>query len=211
MTLLDTLFPSLSLVPVVVIDHADDAVPLAEALLEGGITSIEITLRTEAGLRAIEQVAKHVPNIIIGSGTITTPAQMDAAANAGARFHVSPGVTEKLAAHAATKGYAWLPGVANASNIMTAMEHGATRMKLFPASLSGGVPMLKQFASVFPQLRFCPTGGIDEKNMHEYAALPTVFAIGGSWITPKEVLAAKDWKQVSAISQRSMKALTALA
>jgi 2-dehydro-3-deoxyphosphogluconate aldolase / (4S)-4-hydroxy-2-oxoglutarate aldolase len=204
---LDALFPSLSLIPVVVVDDAADAVPLAEALLAGGITSIEITLRTDAGLRAIEQVARHVPNILTGSGTITTTAQMDAARSAGAVFHVSPGVTATLAEHARANNIAWLGGVANASNIMQAMEAGAERVKFFPAALSGGVPMLKQFHSVFPQLKICPTGGISEANMHEYAALPNVFAIGGSWLTPKEAIAAKDWKQITQIARRSVDAL----
>jgi 2-dehydro-3-deoxyphosphogluconate aldolase / (4S)-4-hydroxy-2-oxoglutarate aldolase len=207
MNQLPTLFPFLSLVPVVVIEHAKDAVPLAEALLEGGITSIEITLRTEAGLHAIEQVAKHVPDIINGAGTITSTSQMQAAKDAGAVFQVSPGVTVMLAAYAQKHAIAWLPGVTNASNIMTAMEHGMRCMKLFPASLSGGVPMLKQFASVFPHLRFCPTGGIDEGNMNDYGALPSVFAIGGSWLTPKELIASKDWKGIAAIAKRSVAAL----
>jgi 2-dehydro-3-deoxyphosphogluconate aldolase / (4S)-4-hydroxy-2-oxoglutarate aldolase len=208
MTSLDTLFPSLSLVPVVVIDHADDAVPLAEALLEGGIPSIEITLRTEAGLKAIEQVATHVPGIMVGAGTITSPAQMDAAKHAGAVFQVSPGLTPTLAAHAKAQRIAWLPGVANASDIMLAMEYGVTRMKFFPAALSGGIPMLKQFMSVFPLLRFCPTGGIDESNMNEYADLKAVFAIGGSWLTPKDLIASKDWGEITEIARKSMFTLT---
>lgn len=204
---IDTLFPSLSLVPVVVIDNADDAVPLAESLLAGGIGSIEITLRTKAGLQAIEQVAKHVPDIITGSGTVTNIAQMDAAANAGATFQVSPGVTAALAAHAQQKQVAWLGGVTDASQIMLALEYGAKHLKFFPAALSGGVPMLKQFASVFSALRFCPTGGISVDNMNDYAALPNVFAIGGSWLTPKDLIANKDWAAITKIAKDSVAAL----
>ncbi len=206
---LTQLFPSLSLVPVVVIDHADDAVPLAEALLEGGITSIEITLRTEAGLKGIEAVAAHVPDIVVGSGTIMNAAQMDAARSAGAQFQVSPGVTPALAQHAQETGVAWLAGVANASNILQAAECGCTHLKFFPAALSGGVPMLKQFMSVFPALKFCPTGGISEANMHEYAALPAVFAIGGSWLTPKDKIATKDWAGITQIAKGSVRVLCA--
>ncbi len=205
--MLESLFPSLSLVPVVVIENADDAVPLAESLLEGGIRSIEITLRTEAGMQAIENVAKNVPDILVGSGTVTNAVQMDAAANAGAAFQVSPGITPSLAAHAKAKNVPWLAGVTDASQIMLALEHGATHLKFFPASLSGGVPMLKQFASVFPALKFCPTGGISVGNMNEYAALPSVFAIGGSWLTPKDAIAAKDWSRITQIAKDSVAAL----
>ena len=204
---LTTLFPSLSLVPVVVIDHADDAVPLAESLLEGGITSIEITLRTKAGLQAIENVAKAVPDILTGAGTVTTSGLMDAAANAGASFQVSPGITPTLAAHAAKQNVPWLAGVTDASQIMLALEYQATHLKFFPAALSGGVAMLKQFASVFPQMTFCPTGGISVSNMNEYAALPNVFAIGGSWLTPKQMIADKDWAGITKIARESVEAL----
>ncbi len=207
MNAIGELFPSFSFVPVVVLEHAQDAVPLAEALLEGGVKSIEITLRTEAGLTAIAEVARHVPSILNGAGTITSVAQMRSACDAGAVFQVSPGMTPLMALYAKENGIQWLPGVANATNILTAMEYGADHMKFFPASLLGGVPMLKQFASVFPQLKFCPTGGIDESNMQEYAVLKSIFAIGGSWITPKELIAAKDWKGITAIAKRSIAAL----
>jgi 2-dehydro-3-deoxyphosphogluconate aldolase/(4S)-4-hydroxy-2-oxoglutarate aldolase len=202
--ILSSLFPSFSLIPVVVIDRAEDAVPLANALLEGGITAIEVTLRTQAGLKAIEQIAQHVPDILIGSGTITTINQLQDAVNAGARFHVSPGITDTLAEYATSKQIPWLAGIANASNVMQAVQHGLTHVKFFPAALSGGVPMLKQFMSVFPHMHFCPTGGIDIGNMKEYQSLSSVFAIGGSWLTPKDAIAQKEWKKITRIAADSV-------
>ncbi|TAE34905.1 MAG: bifunctional 4-hydroxy-2-oxoglutarate aldolase/2-dehydro-3-deoxy-phosphogluconate aldolase [Alphaproteobacteria bacterium] len=207
MTLIHELFPKKNPIPVVVLDDAADAVPLARALYAGGITSIEITLRTEAGLYAIERVARDVPNIIVGAGTITTPQQMDAARNAGAQFQVSPGFTARLADHAHRTDVTWLAGVTNASQIMHAIEYGATHLKFFPASLSGGVPMLKQFHSVFPHIRFCPTGGIDLSNLKEYAELLNVFAIGGSWLTPKDAMQSQDWGRIEALARQSVACL----
>lgn len=204
MTHIHDLFPAQNPIPVVVLDDATDAVPLARALYAGGVTSIEITLRTEAGLKAIELVARDVPQIIVGAGTVTTPQHMDAARNAGAQFQVSPGITAHLADHAHRTDVTWLAGVTNASQIMHAMEYGATHLKFFPASLSGGVPMLKQFHSVFPHLKFCPTGGIDLSNLKDYAALPNVFAIGGSWLTPKDAMSAKDWGRIEVLARQSV-------
>ena len=208
---LPSLFPELSLMPVVVINHADDAVPLANALLEGGIFSIEITLRTPAGLHAIEKVAKHVPEIMVGAGTVIDVEHMTACKNAGAQFQVSPGLTPTLATHAAKHHITWLPGCANASDIMLALEHGFDHIKSFPASLIGGVPMLTQFSGVFPNIRICPTGGVSLSNMAEYAALPSVFAIGGSWLTPKAAIDNKDWAQITTIARQSVDALNTLA
>ncbi len=201
---LTKLFRHFSLIPVVVIENADDAVPLAESLLEGGIKSIEITLRTEAALDAIYQVSKYVPDIINGVGTVTNAEQMKAAKEAGAVFQVSPGITPSLADYARNNNIDWLAGVTDASQIMLAKEYGLNHMKFFPASLSGGVPMLKQFASVFPDIRFCPTGGISLENMNEYAALPNVFAMGGSWLTPKDAIAAKDFARITKICKETI-------
>lgn len=205
---MSSLFPDLSLIPVAVIDDVRDAVPLAQALLEGGITSIEITLRTEAGLAAIEDIAKNVPDILVGAGTVLLPQQMQQASDAGATFQVSPGIIDVLADYAKAKNMVWLPGVANASNIMIAKEYGFHYVKLFPASLVGGDAMIKQCASVFPDVRMCPTGGVDQSNMCDYAALKNVFAIGGSWLAPKEALQNKDWRQVTKTAKDSIGALT---
>ncbi len=198
------MFKSFSLVPVVVLDDVADATPLAEALLAGGIKSIEITLRTDAGLKAIEAVAKNVPDILVGSGTILNAMQMQAAHDAGAKFHVSPGITDALAQHAKAHNMAWLAGVANASNIMQAHACGMTHVKFFPAALAGGVPMLKQFISVFPQMKFCPTGGIDLSNSHEYMTLKSVFAVGGSWLTPKDLITQKNWAEITKLAAASV-------
>jgi 2-dehydro-3-deoxyphosphogluconate aldolase/(4S)-4-hydroxy-2-oxoglutarate aldolase len=197
------LFGNFSLIPVVVIDNLEDAVPLATSLLEGGVKAIEITLRTEVGLAAIEKIAKEVPDILLGSGTILNAVQLQSAHDAGAKFHVSPGITDVLAAYAREKNFNWLAGVANASNIMQALAYNFDYVKFFPASLSGGLPMLKQFASVFPKLNICPTGGIDESNFHEYKALPNVFAVGGSWLTPKDLIKNKDWQAITKIAKNS--------
>jgi len=206
---LDTMFATKTLIPVVVIDRAEDAVPLAEALLEGGIKSIEITLRTAAGMKAIEHVANSVPDILVGSGTVLNAEQMTQAKNAGAVFQVSPGLTDSLAKHAADTGVEWLPGITNASGIMQALQAGHKRVKFFPASLSGGVPVLKQFGSVFPDLKICPTGGISMDNMNDYGALGNVFAIGGSWLTPKDMIADKNWSEITRIARDSVNALKA--
>lgn len=204
---LDIMFAKKSLIPVVVIDREEDAIPLAESLLEGGITSIEITLRTPAGMKAIEHVAQGVPDILVGSGTVLNAEQMMQAKNAGAVFQVSPGLTDSLAAFAKEQKIEWLPGITNASGIMQALQAGHKRVKFFPASLSGGVPVLKQFGSVFPDLKICPTGGISLDNMNDYAALGNVFAIGGSWLTPKELIADKNWSEISRIARDSVSML----
>ena len=202
------LFPTLSLIPVVVIDDPAHAVPFAEALLEGGVNSIEITLRTEAGLPAIESIAKALPEMLVGSGTITNSKQLQAAIDAGARFHVSPGITATLAEAAQNKGVAWLPGSANASDIMLAMDYGITHVKLFPAGIAGGVAMLKQIASVFPQIQVCPTGGVNLQNLADFAVQPNVFAIGGSWLAPKDSMRSGDWARITEIAKESVSALS---
>ncbi|MAR56987.1 MAG: keto-deoxy-phosphogluconate aldolase [Rickettsiales bacterium] len=207
MSAFDTLYPKPTLIPVVVVDAAEDAVPLAEALVEGGITSIEITLRTAAGLRAIEQVAKQVPGIIAGAGTVINPQQMQQACDAGAQFQVSPGMTKELAEYAQKEKIAWLPGTANASDIMMALQYGFNRVKLFPASLAGGAAAIKQYGAVFGDVKFCPTGGISLDNMADYAAQSNVFAIGGSWLTPKAMIAEKNFAGITTIARDSLAAL----
>lgn len=206
-----TLFPSLSLIPVVVIDDAAHAVLLAEALLEGGIDAIEITLRTPAGLAAIESIAKALPQIRLGSGTVLSPAQLRDAMNAGAQFHVSPGITPSLAEAACKSGALWLAGTANASDVMLALEYGFDHVKLFPAGIAGGTKMLSQLASVFSQVKICPTGGVSLENLSEYAAQKNVFAIGGSWLAPKALMQQGDWASITQIARQSAEALAAAA
>lgn len=197
-------FPKQSIIPVVAIEDVSHAVPLAEALLAGGISTIEITLRTPAGLPAIEAVSTALPEMLVGSGTVLEDAQMQAAHDAGARFHVSPGLTESLALFANKRELSWLPGVATASEVMCALEHGYSYMKLYPAGILGGTALLKQFAPLFPAARFCPTGGVNLETMRDYAAQPNVFAIGGSWLAPKEAMQAADWKTITQIAKQSL-------
>ena len=204
---IDHFFPAFSLIPVVVIDDVQHAVPLAKALLAGGITSIEITLRTPAALQAIEAVAKAVPDIIVGAGTITSPEQMRDAVNAGAQFHISPGVNHRLAAYAQEQKIAWIGGIATASDILLSLEYGFSHMKFFPAEASGGAAMLKQLAAVFGDCRFCPTGGITMANMKDYQAQPYCFAVGGSWLSPKDAIANQDWSRITQIARDSVAAL----
>ena len=186
--------------PVVVVDDAADAVPVARALLAGGIRAIELTLRTPAALAAIERIATEVPEIVLGAGTVTSPDQAKQAADAGARFLVTPGCTDRLLEAVSGTGLPFLPGAATVSEAMKLAEQGITAMKFFPAEPSGGVPYLKAIAGPLPDLRFCPTGGITAENAPRYLALSTVGCVGGSWLTPKDVLAAKDFDRVAALA-----------
>ncbi|WP_410568748.1 bifunctional 4-hydroxy-2-oxoglutarate aldolase/2-dehydro-3-deoxy-phosphogluconate aldolase [Amycolatopsis sp. cmx-4-61] len=169
--------------PVVVIDDAADAVPTARALLAGGIGVIELTLRTPAALSAIERVAAEVPDIVIGAGTVTSPDQAKQAADAGAKFLVTPGSTDAVIDACFETGLPFLPGASTVSEAMRLAERGLTALKFFPAEASGGVAFLKSIAGPLPSLRFCPTGGITVASAPSYLALPNVGCIGGSWLT----------------------------
>ncbi|MBE8520165.1 bifunctional 4-hydroxy-2-oxoglutarate aldolase/2-dehydro-3-deoxy-phosphogluconate aldolase [Amycolatopsis sp. H6(2020)] len=169
--------------PVVVIDDADDAVPTARALLAGGIGVIELTLRTPAALSAIERVAAEVPDIVIGAGTVVSPDQAKQAADAGAKFLVTPGCTDAVVDACFESGLPFLPGASTVSEAMRLAERGLTALKFFPAEASGGVAYLKSIAGPLPSLKFCPTGGITVASAPSYLALPTVGCIGGSWLT----------------------------
>ncbi len=201
---LRAILASCPLVPVVVIQNPDDAVPLAHALLAGGIKTIEITLRSEAALAAIQNVARDVPDIIVGAGTVTHPAHIAQAMNAGAQFLVSPGLTPGLAEEARKQNATLLPGAATASEIMQAQEWGFDTLKLFPAEQSGGPAALKHYAAVFPGVRFCPTGGVSINNLAEYLACKNVICVGGSWLTPADAVSAQHWEQVTHIAQNSL-------
>ncbi len=190
-------------VPVVALEDAAHAAPLGQALLRGGIKTIEITLRTPAGLPAIERLAAEVPEIVIGAGTITEPGQADKARQAGARYIVTPGATDELLDDIEATGLPYLAGISTVSEAMRLAARGATAMKFFPAEPSGGVPYLKSIAGPLPHLRFCPTGGIDADNAARYLALPNVGCVGGSWLTPKSLLAAGQWGQVEALARQA--------
>ena len=187
-------------VPVVVVDDAATAVPLARALLAGGIGIIEITLRSEPALEAIAAVAAAVPEMLVGAGTVCTPDQAAAAVDAGARFLVSPGSTDRLLDALQATGRPFLAGCASPSDMLRLLERGITEAKLFPATAVGGAALLRAVAGPLPQLRFCPTGGITPATAPEFLALPNVGCVGGTWLTPPAALAAGEWAQVTALA-----------
>ena len=171
-------------IPVLVVDDADDSVPIAQALVSGGLKVLEVTLRTEAALDAIKRM-KLVPDAIVGAGTVTNETELDEALAAGAQFIVSPGLTEPLARAAIKADVPFLPGVSSASDIMRGLDLGLTHFKFFPASTSGGIPALKALCGPFGQIKVCPTGGITPKTAPDWLALPQVLCVGGSWIVPR--------------------------
>ncbi|RSN13928.1 keto-deoxy-phosphogluconate aldolase [Streptomyces sp. WAC 05977] len=191
--------------PVVVLDDADDAVPTARALLAGGIGVIELTLRTPAALASIERIAAEVPEIVIGAGTVTAPEHAKQAADAGAKFLVTPGCTDAVLDAAFDTGLPFLPGASTVSEAMRLAERGLTALKFFPAEASGGVAYLKSIGGPLPGLKFCPTGGITVKSAPDYLALSNVGCIGGSWLTPKDALAAKDFGKIEAFAAEASK------
>jgi len=183
-------------VPVVTLERAEDAVPLAEALVAGGLPAIEMTLRTSAGLAAIEQIAAKVKGAIVGAGTITRTADVTAAKNAGARFGVSPALFPDVVKAAAEAQLPYMPGIMTATEAMQAVALGCQVLKLFPAEPAGGIKLLKALAGPFPDLLFCPTGGIGPAQAVDYLRLPNVIAIGGSWMTSAEAIKARDWAAI---------------
>lgn len=187
-------------VPVVVVDSAEQGVAVARALVAGGIGVIEMTLRTEAGLEAIRAIAAEVPEIVVGAGTVTTPVRAKLAAEAGARFLVSPGSTPTLLQAMADTGLPFLPGTATVSEVLSVLEAGYTEMKFFPAEASGGAAYLGSLPTVVPDARFCPTGGITLASAPAYLSLANVGCVGGSWLTPAAALAAGDWARVTALA-----------
>ena len=182
--------------PVIVLDRVADAVPLAEALVSGGIHVLEITLRTAAALDCVRAIRAAVPNAVVGVGTVTNIAELNAARDAGAAFAVSPGTTPALLAHAATSKFPFLPGSMTPSDVMRALDAGFTAMKLFPAQQAGGIAMLKALGGPFPQVMFCPTGGIDVESAPAYLALHNVACVGGSWLSPAALIANHDWDEI---------------
>ncbi|GAA2141919.1 bifunctional 4-hydroxy-2-oxoglutarate aldolase/2-dehydro-3-deoxy-phosphogluconate aldolase [Streptomyces synnematoformans] len=187
-------------IPVDVLDDPADAVPLARALVAGGLPAVEVTLRTPAALDAIRAIAAEVPDAVVGAGTVLSAGAVDASAAAGARFLVSPGTTDRLLAAMAASGLPCLPGVSTASEAMGLLERGVTEMKFFPAEASGGAAYLKSLGSPLPRARFCPTGGITAESAPRYLALPNVGCVGGTWMLPQAALAAKDWATVERLA-----------
>jgi len=188
-------------IPVVTIEDPDHAVPVARALLAGGIPVLELTLRTGRALEALTTLSTEVPEILVGAGTVLTPEQADDAVECGARFLVSPGASLRLLRHLRSVSVPVLPGVATVSEILTAMDHGFTELKFFPAGPAGGPSYLKAVAAPVPEARFCPTGGVTPDNMSDYLALTNVPAVGGSWLTPAGLLAEQDWAQITTLAE----------
>jgi 2-dehydro-3-deoxyphosphogluconate aldolase / (4S)-4-hydroxy-2-oxoglutarate aldolase len=188
-------------IPVIVLEREADAVPLARALVAGGVRVLEVTLRTPAALACMEAIAKAVPEAILGAGTLRSAADVRAAKDAGCVFGVSPGYTREIGAACKEVGLPLLPGVATASEVMAAKADGLQFLKFFPATAAGGVPMLKALAGPFPDVIFCPTGGITPETAPTFLALPNVKVCGGSWLTPAEVVAKGDWARITALAQ----------
>ncbi|MFI6032866.1 bifunctional 4-hydroxy-2-oxoglutarate aldolase/2-dehydro-3-deoxy-phosphogluconate aldolase [Streptomyces sp. NPDC051315] len=188
-------------VPVVVVADAADAVPLARALVAGGLPAIEVTLRTPAALDAIRAIADAVPEAVVGAGTVIAPEQVTRCGAAGARFLVSPGWTEALLTAMRASGLPFLPGVSTASEVVALLELGVREMKFFPAQAAGGTAYLRSLSGPLPQARFCPTGGVGPDNAAEYLALPNVGCVGGSWMVPGDAVAAGDWQRVERLAR----------
>lgn len=188
-------------IPVIVIQRLADAVPLAEALVEGGVRVLEVTLRTPVALQSMEAIAKAVPQAIVGAGTVRSVADLQAVRDAGCRFAVSPGYTAELGRACAGIGLPLLPGVATGSEVMAANADGYAFLKFFPATAAGGIPMLKALAGPFPDVVFCPTGGITAETAPQFLALPNVKVCGGSWLTPQDAVDTKDWARIRALAE----------
>lgn len=184
MTDIDTIMGHAPVIPVLIIDRVEDARPIAEALIEGGLPVLEVTLRTPAALDAIRAM-KQVPGAIVGAGTVVDPGQLSAALAAGAEFIVSPGLTDRLGQAVADAGVPYLPGISTTADIMRARDMGFSRLKFFPAEAAGGLPVLKALSAVFGEVRFCPTGGITPDNARNWLDLPAVACVGGSWLVPR--------------------------
>ncbi|WP_459100213.1 bifunctional 4-hydroxy-2-oxoglutarate aldolase/2-dehydro-3-deoxy-phosphogluconate aldolase [Helicobacter pylori] len=192
------------IVPVVVIESIKDAVPLAQSLIEGSIQIIEVTLRSSCALEAIELIAKNVPKMRVGAGTILNPTQLEQAQNRGAEFLISPGLTIKLLEYAKKKDMPLIPGVSSSSEVMQALELGYSALKFFPAEYCGGVKLLNAFNGPFKGVKFCPTGGISADNMRSYLNLENVLCVGGSWLTPKNLIQNKEWDKITEICKQSL-------
>jgi 2-dehydro-3-deoxyphosphogluconate aldolase/(4S)-4-hydroxy-2-oxoglutarate aldolase len=191
-------------VPVITLERVEDAVPLARALVAGGLRLLEITLRTPAAVDAAAAIIREVPDAIVGIGTVLTPKDLERAQGLGARYALSPGATPDLLDAASRSEMPFIPGIATASELMMALAHGFQTVKFFPAVAAGGIPALKALAGPFPQARFCPTGGIDEKNAKDWLALPNVIAVGGSWICSTADIRAQAWDEITAKAQRAV-------
>ena len=201
---MDTLLKKARVIAVVTLHNLKDAIPLARALQAGGISTIEITLRTEIALDAIIAIHQAYPELTIGAGTVLTPHQLRSVQEQGASFAVSPGFLPSLGEAAQNLKMPFLPGVCTPSEIMAALSLGFHCLKLFPAEWAGGAAMLRQYHTVFPDIRFCPTGGVTESKLSEYLQLPNVLAVGGTWMTPTSLIAHQDFDAIHALAERAV-------
>ncbi|MBK7204639.1 MAG: bifunctional 4-hydroxy-2-oxoglutarate aldolase/2-dehydro-3-deoxy-phosphogluconate aldolase [Thermomonas sp.] len=203
----DAVFARAPVIPVLTIERIEDAIPLARALSDNGLPVLEVTLRSACAVDAIALIARELADACVGAGTVLNARDLDAVAQAGARFAISPGATDSLYRAAAECPVPLIPGIATASELMRGLEHGWQRFKFFPAESSGGIGALKGFAGPFAQVRFCPTGGIDAAKAPAYLGLPNVACVGGSWMLPADALAARDWARIGGLA-RAAAALT---
>ena len=204
---LAALFDQATIIPVLTIERLADAVPLAMALVAGGVRTLEITLRTPVAIESAKAIMAHVPDAVVGIGTILNADDLARAEGIGARFGISPGATPDLLKAAAASGLPFAPGIATASELMLGLSHGFNLVKFFPAEQSGGIKALRALAGPFPDVRFCPTGGIGEANAISWLGEPNVIAVGGSWLCPAADVRSGNWAGITAICNRTMKLL----
>ena len=210
MTITKEFLAPLGVMPVIVLDAVEDAVPVAVALQKGGITSVEITLRTPVAIDCIKAVKAACPDLIVGCGTVVNEHDLERVAEAGVDFAVSPGMTEALVKKAQALNVKLLPGVSTCSEILQGMELGLTCFKLFPATAVGGIPLLKSINGPLPQVTFCPTGGLTIEDFTDFLALPNVACVGGSWLVPKTAVDAKDWQAITDIAATTVAKIKAM-
>lgn len=197
-------FASGPVVPVLVIENVEDAVPIANALMAGGIKVLEVTLRTPAAMAVIKEIATHCPDAIIGAGTVTNAKQLQQVTEAGAKFAISPGLTPELLEAGNAGSIALIPGVSSISELMVGLDKGYSHFKFFPAEASGGVPALKSIGGPFPDVKFCPTGGINPGNYKSYLSLENVLCCGGSWLCPDDVVKEKRWHEITRLAKEAV-------
>lgn len=190
-----------SVIPVITLDRVEDSVPLAQALVAGGLKVLEVTLRTEAAVEGIREIVKHVPDAIVGTGTVCNEQQIKLSEDLGCQFMISPGATDKLLEAGAQSSVPFLPGIASVSELMRGMEYGHRDFKFFPAEAAGGTSVLKAFSGPFGDIRFCPTGGIGLHNVVEYLALPNVLCVGGSWIAQTNLIRQQAWSEIETLAR----------
>lgn len=200
------LFAMGPVVPVLVIENVEDAVPIAQALIAGGIKVLEVTLRTANALAVIKEIASKVPEAMVGSGTVTNPETLQQSIDAGAKFALSPGMTTELLAAAKKSSIPLIPGISSISELMKGIDAGFDHFKFFPAEAAGGAKTIKSVSGPFPNVRFCPTGGINLGNMGNYLSLSNVSCIGGSWLVPDETVKNKDWAAITEITKKAVAA-----